>query len=59
MTQMTGSWVVVDKQTGRAVFETFSAKVIDAINRERYEVLTAYDYLVRLNRDIKRSGYEK
>lgn len=45
-----GSWVVVDRETGAAVLETFSRAVADRVNLARYEVLTALDYLARLNR---------
>ena len=48
-----GSWIVVRKADGEAVFETFSQKMADAIRRDRYDVVPAYDYLVALNRSIK------
>lgn len=46
------SAVVVSRATGRAVLETWSDKVVAAINRERYEVLDVEVYLGRLNRNI-------
>ena len=44
-----GSWVVVDRATGDSVLETFSRALAEAINQERYEVLTALQWLVRFN----------
>ena len=49
------SWVVVDKDTGAAVLETYSQKIADAINRERYSVHTALEYLQNLNAKIHNS----
>lgn len=47
------SWVIVNRQTGEAVLETFSEKVTAAINAKNYQVLTAYEYLCNLNESIK------
>ncbi len=44
-----GSWIVVDRSTGQAVLETFNRQTAEAINQERYEVLTALQYLSGLN----------
>lgn len=44
-----GSWVVVNRATGKAVFETFERSTAQAINTERYEVLTAARWLGRIN----------
>jgi hypothetical protein len=49
---LTNSWIIVDKASGKAVFETYNAATASAVNRNSYDVLTAYDYLVRLNRQI-------
>ncbi len=49
----TASWVVVSKATGEAVLETFSRAVANRVDRGRYDVLPALDYLYRLNRSIK------
>jgi hypothetical protein len=48
-----GSWVIVNRQTGEAILETFSEKVTKAINTKKYQVMTAYDYLCKLNANIK------
>jgi hypothetical protein len=47
------SWIVVRKADGAAVWEIYTRAVADAINRERYDVLTAHEYLVGLNRRIR------
>jgi hypothetical protein len=47
------SWIVVNRSTGEAVLETFSEKVTAAINTKKYQVMTAYDYLCKLNANIK------
>lgn len=43
------SWVIVNLTTGTPVFETSRRSVVEKINAERYEVLTAYAWLVRFN----------
>ena len=50
----TASWVIVDKQTGKAVMETFNRTTADAINREKFDVLPALEYLQKLNRSLKK-----
>jgi hypothetical protein len=47
------SWVAVDRNTGEAVFETFSRNVAEKINQQRYEVLTALQWLCRFNESVK------
>ena len=51
----TASWVIQEKATGRVLFETFSARVAEAINRTRYEAVPILEYLQALNRSIKLS----
>lgn len=48
-----GSWIVVSRDTGRPVLETFCRRTAEAINQQRYEVLTALQWLVRFNRMVK------
>lgn len=50
------SYVVVDKQTGDSIMETFERKTAEAINREKYDVLPAKEYLEGLNQRGKESG---
>ena len=49
-----GSWIVVSRSTGCAVLETFSRKVAEAVNVDKYEVMSAYQYLVRFNGTVDR-----
>lgn len=51
-----GSWVIVSRATGRAVLETFERRTAEAINANRYEVLTALQWLHRVNRIIAVGG---
>jgi hypothetical protein len=50
------SWIITSKETGLAVFETFEKKTADAVNRAKYNVETAHDYLCRLNAQILSRG---
>ena len=45
-----GSWVVKDRRSGRAMFETFDRTIAEDANPEEYEVVTTYRYLVSLNK---------
>ncbi len=44
-----GSWVVVRRATGKSVLETFSRSVAERINQAAYEVVTAAEWLGRVN----------
>jgi hypothetical protein len=55
---MTGSWIIVSKASGEAVMETFSRKVADAVNLEKFTVMTALDYLVSLNAALRKRKEE-
>ncbi len=48
-----GSWIVVSRETGKPVLETFERRTADAINTEKYEVLTALAWLQRFNRSVQ------
>lgn len=50
-----GSWIIISKATGQPVLETFSEAIADAINTERYTVLTALQWLVQFNRSARHS----
>ena len=50
---MATSWVIVRRATGKAVFETYSRDVANAVNREAYAVIPIMKYLGNLNRRIK------
>ncbi len=43
------SWVVVNRSTGIAMFETFNRGTVERVNTNAYEILTALDWLVRVN----------
>jgi hypothetical protein len=45
----TASWVIREKATGRVLFETFSRKIVAAINTARYEAVPILQYLVSIN----------
>jgi len=47
------SWIIVNRETGKPVFETWQHSVAQKINTIKYEALTAYDYLCKLNAKIK------
>ncbi len=53
------SWIITDRETGKAVFETFDRDVAAAINRNKYEVTDAREYLERLNASIKAADTDK
>ena len=46
------SWVIVRRNDGKSVLETFDKRLANAINLELYEVLPAGEYLARLNKQI-------
>jgi len=48
-----GSWIIVSRATGKPVLETFERRTALAINQERYEVLTALQWLSRFNSSTK------
>ena len=50
---MRHTYIVLDKQTDQAVTELFSKSLADQVNTEKYYVMTAYDYLCRLNKQMK------
>lgn len=53
------SWVVVSRETGEAVMETFSKAVAQRINLQEFKVVPIKEYLYSLNRksqnDVNRS----
>ena len=44
------SWVIVELSTKKAIFETFSESVANAINRSKYQVVPIMAYLQSLNK---------
>lgn len=49
---MKHSYIVVSKRTGKAILETWNKGITDKVNRDKYDVLTAYDYLCKTNQQI-------
>lgn len=45
-----GSWMIVNRATGNVIFETFERSTAERVNQEHYEVLTALQWLNRINR---------
>ena len=52
-TMKTASWIIVNKATAAAVFETFNENTARAVNVKLYEAIPALQYLQQLNRSIK------
>jgi hypothetical protein len=49
----TASWVIREKATGRVICETFSRRLVDALNIKRYEAVPLLQYLCELNATIR------
>lgn len=49
----TASWVIKELGTGRIIIETYSQKVVDALNTTRYHAVPIQDHLAQLNRKLK------
>ena len=47
------SWIVTSKATGETVCELFNQDVANAVDRTRFDVLPADEYLRQLNKRIK------
>jgi hypothetical protein len=47
------SFVIVHRDTGKAVIETYSLEIAAVVNTDKYEVLTALEWLQRFNRTVK------
>jgi hypothetical protein len=45
----TASWIIVNRATGAAVFETFNENTAKAINETLYRAIPALEYLQQLN----------
>jgi hypothetical protein len=48
----TASWVIVDNETNKPLFETFSKKIANSINKDRYKSIPILEYLQNLNRGL-------
>lgn len=47
------SYIVTEKGTLNAVCELWKEENAQAVNREKYDVYTAYDYLTKFNASLK------
>lgn len=54
----TASWVVREKSSGKVMFETYSAKLVAALNIDKYEAVPIKEYLASINRSIKANARE-
>ena len=48
----TASWIIVNRATGAAVFETFNENTAKAVNEKLYRAISALEYLQQLNKTL-------
>ena len=46
----TKSWVIVNKETNKAVMETYNKDTVSKINTAKYRAIPALEYLQSLNK---------
>lgn len=44
-----GSWIIVDKATGKPVIELYNARNVSRVNTDKYQVYTAEEWLGYFN----------
>lgn len=49
----TASWVIVSKETGESLFETFDPRKVAALNTDKYKAVPILEWLQHLNRTFK------
>ena len=49
----TASWVIVSKQSGKAILETFDSSLVNCINQKLYKAVPILEYLQNLNKSLK------
>jgi len=49
----TASWVIVEKDSKKPIFETFNEKTAKAINSKRYVAIPILEYLQAFNQGVK------
>ena len=47
------SWIVVSRESGNPVLETFERRTAEAIDQTKYEVLTSLQWLHRFNKAVR------
>lgn len=50
MTAQPASYVIREKATGRVILETFNLRIVDTLNKEKYEAVPIQEYLASLNK---------
>ena len=50
---LVGSWIIVDKATGKPVIELYSFANVARVNTEKYRVYTAEEWLIHFNRSVR------
>jgi hypothetical protein len=53
---MAQSWIICNKLTGLAIFETFNKNTVKAVNTNTYKAVPAGEYLANLNKQIKKEN---
>lgn len=51
--QMSASWVIREKETGKVIMETFDSRKVTALNTSKYEAVPILKYLQELNQASK------
>lgn len=47
------SWVIVERASGKAIWETWSRKIADRVDRDTHEVVPIVEWLARVNAKAK------
>ena len=55
MDMKTASWVIVNIATGEPVLETYSERMVQALNTDKYRAVPILEWLQSLNRAGKQS----
>lgn len=55
---MTTSWVIVFRDSGKPVFETFDSETVDIIKKDypEYKAVPILEYLTNLNKSIRENS---
>lgn len=46
------SWVIIELSTNKVLFETWSVKLVNAINTAKYKAVPILEYLVAFNKSV-------
>ena len=49
----TASWVIVERGSRKAIFETFDPSLVECVNTDRYEAVPILEYLQEANAKIR------